>query len=304
MAQRAALGSFALARFGLTSVVDGGGEELNDVEPVHGDRGVGEALSESGEESRRHVADHLGDGGRLAAVAQQEGTELGHASLALARRHEDDGFDAAIHVDEHGDVFMATLGGGFVETDGAHRPQVERGNGTMNIVPNDAPQPLVGDADEARRGQHRHLAHQNERRLLEQQRKSAARPRPRHHHPFDPVGLAVDPRHPRRDEAVVLEEVKMLPSEGGEVVRLASPPALRAGKHCAAIRDHLEMQFMRPLFGVQTLAGKFPWRTQAKTEREYILCFHPRPHAPTTSAWMPHSQGSTDARFHSERRGG
>jgi hypothetical protein len=60
--------------------------------------------------------------------------------------------------------------------------------------------------------------------------------------PYDSVSLAVDPRHPRRDEAVVLEEVKMLPSDGGEVVRLASPPALSAGKHGTAIRDHFERQ--------------------------------------------------------------
>src|ERR1700737_2921548 len=72
---------------------------------------------------------------------------------------------------------------------------------------------------------------------------------------------------------VVLEEVKMLPRDGGEVVRRAGPPALRAGTHGTAIRDRLEMQLLRPLFGVQTLAGKFPWCTQARTEREHILCF-------------------------------
>jgi hypothetical protein len=63
---------------------------------------IGEALSESGEDSRRHVPDHLGDGGRLAAVVKQEGAEFGYASLALARRHEDDRFGAAIHVEERG----------------------------------------------------------------------------------------------------------------------------------------------------------------------------------------------------------
>ena len=85
----------------------------------------------------------------------------------------------------------------------------------------DAPQPLVGDAHEAGGGQHRHLAHQDHRRLLEQQREAAALARPRHLDPLDPVIRAIDPRHPRRDEAVMLEEVQMPPGEAGEVVRLA-----------------------------------------------------------------------------------
>src|SRR6266481_748869 len=91
-----------------------------------------------------------------------------------------------------------------------------------------------------RRRRHRHLARQDQRRLLEQQRKTAARPRPRHRHPLDPVIRAIDPRHPCRDEAVVLEEVQVPPGEALEVVRLAGPLAVRAREQRATVGDHLE----------------------------------------------------------------
>lgn len=42
-----------------------------------------------------------------------------------------------------------------------------------HVVLNDAPEALVGDADDAGGGGNRHLAHHNERGLLEQQRKAA-----------------------------------------------------------------------------------------------------------------------------------
>jgi len=201
------LGELAAARLGLAHLVDGGGEDLDDVEPVDGDGGFWEAGSECRREGRRHVTDNLGDTGRLAAMAEQEGPECRHAGLSLARRGEDHRLVGAVHVDKHGDVVVAALGGRLVQADGAHRAEIERADGARHIILEDAPQPLVGDAHEARRRRHRHLSRQDQRRLLEQQRKTAARPSPRHRHPLDPVIRAIDPRHPRRDEAVVLEEV-------------------------------------------------------------------------------------------------
>jgi hypothetical protein len=164
------LGELSAARFGLAHLVDGGGEELDDVEPVDGDGGLGEAGGKRRQEGRRHVADDLGDAGRLAAMAEQEGTECGHASLALARRGEDHRLVGAVHVDEHGDVVVAALGGRLVQADGAHRAEIELADGARDVVLEDAPQPLVGDAHEAGRRRHRHLARQDQRRLLEQQR--------------------------------------------------------------------------------------------------------------------------------------
>ena len=54
------LGELSAARLGLAHLVDGGGEDLDDVEPVDGDGGVGEAGGECCQEGWRHVADDLG----------------------------------------------------------------------------------------------------------------------------------------------------------------------------------------------------------------------------------------------------
>ena len=279
------LGEVALTGLGLAHLVDGGCEQLDDMEPVDGEGGVWEVLGRRRQERRRHVAHDLADHGRFAAMGQHEGPELGHAGLALAGRDEDDRLVAAVHVDEHGDVVVAAPGRRLVETERAHAAQIEPGDGPADIVIDDPPQPLVGDADEARRRQHRHLAHQDQRGVLEQQREPAARPRPRDRRPLDPAIRASDPRHPCGDEAAMLEEVQVLPGKALEVVRLAGAPALRAGKHRAPVRNHLQVQLMRPLLDIQPLAGKLPRRAQAKPEREYLPRFHrSAPHAASRPA--------------------
>jgi hypothetical protein len=164
------LGELPAACLSLAHLVDGGGEELDDVEPVDGDGGVGKAGGERGQEGRRHVADGLGHPGRLAAMAQHEAAESGDAGLSLAGRREDHRLVGAVHVDEHGDEVVAALGGRLVQPDGAHRAEIELVEGACDVVLEDAPQPLVGDAHEAGRRRHRHLARQDQRRLLEQQR--------------------------------------------------------------------------------------------------------------------------------------
>src|SRR6202030_3834651 len=105
----------------------------------------------------------------------------------------------------------------------------------------------------------------------------AARPCPWHRHPLDPVIRAIDPRHPRHNEAVVLKEVQMLPGENGEVMRLARPAAFWTGEQGSAFGGHFEVQFMRPLLDIKPLIAKFPRLAQAKPEREHILRFHRRP---------------------------
>jgi hypothetical protein len=61
---------------------------------------------------------------------------------------------------------------------------------------------------------------------------------------------AIHPRHPRRDQAVVLEEVQMPPGEALEVVRLAGPLAIRAREQRATVRNHLQVRLMRPLLDI------------------------------------------------------
>ncbi len=100
----------------------------------------------------------------------------------------------------------------------------------------DPPQPLVGDADEPGGGQHRHLSDQRHRRLLEQKREPAALARPRNGGPLHPVPAAVRARYPRRDQAMVLEEVQVTPSEFLEIMHLAGPAAFGARELSATIR--------------------------------------------------------------------
>ena len=130
----------------------------------------------------------------------------------------------------------------------------------------DAPQALVGDADDAGGGQHRHLARQDHCRLLEQEREPASLARPRRLDTLDPVIGAIRARHLGRDVAMVLEKIQMVPSELAEVVRLARPAAVRAGKPRPAIRRHLDVQFLGPLVGIQPLSDQLPRRRHPKPQ--------------------------------------
>ena len=52
----------------------------------------------------------------------------------------------AVQIDEHGDVVVAALGRRLVETERGHAGEIEPGHGLPDIVLDDAPQPLIGDA--------------------------------------------------------------------------------------------------------------------------------------------------------------
>src|SRR3546814_6760140 len=65
----------------------------------------------------------------------------------------------------------------------------------------------------------RHLAGQHQRRLLKQQGKAAALPRPGYPHPLDAVLRTIGPRYPGRDIAVVLEEIQMTPAKLAKIMR-------------------------------------------------------------------------------------
>jgi hypothetical protein len=180
---------------------------------------------------------------------------------------------------------MAAFGCGLIQSDRPHRAEIKGRDSPPDIVFNNPPQPLIGDAHEARSCQHRHFAHQDQGGLLEQQREPTARPRPRHRCPLDPVIRAIHPRHTRRNEAVVLEEVQMLPGETVEVVGPTGALAVRAGEKRPTIRDDFKVQFMRLLCDIQPLPGKFPRRFQAKPKGQNVPSFHrPTSHAETNPA--------------------
>ena len=64
-------------------------------------------------------------------------------------------------------ALVGAIGRRLIETDRAHTAQIEPGDGPADIVIDDPPQPLVGNSDEARCRQHRHLAHQHQCRLAQ-----------------------------------------------------------------------------------------------------------------------------------------
>ena len=116
----------------------------------------------------------------------EEGLESGDGVLAAARGDEDHRLVLAVEVDEHGDVGLPALGGGLIEADGLDAGEVEALDRLADVMLDDAPQALIGDTDDAGGGQHRHLAHQRNGDLFEQEREAAALAGPRH----------IDPQHP------------------------------------------------------------------------------------------------------------
>jgi hypothetical protein len=89
---------------------------------------------------------------------------------------------------------------------------------------------LIGDTDDAGGGQHRHLAHQRNGDLFEQEREAAALAGPRHIDPQHPMLGTVATRQLGDDGAVMLEEVEVAPGELGKVMGFARSAAHRAGK--------------------------------------------------------------------------
>jgi hypothetical protein len=93
----------------------------------------------------------------------------------------------------------------------------------------DPPDPHVGLADQAGQLRDRHLPDHRHHQRLEQQREPRALPRPRHRHQPHVVLRAANPRHPRGEIRLMLEEVQMPPRLLLSVVRLEpTPVALRA----------------------------------------------------------------------------
>ena len=92
----------------------------------------------------------------------------------MSRGHEHHRLFAAIKIDEHGYVGVAPLGRGLIQADGSELAEVEALDGAADIVLDDTPQPFVRDLDNAGGSQHRHLAHQHQGRLLEQQSEATA----------------------------------------------------------------------------------------------------------------------------------
>ena len=92
--------------FGPANRVDGFVDELDEVEFVEGDLGVGQALRDAGDEGRAHVNAHLGNGLGISAMGRQVVSERIDRAGILAVGDEQN--PAADEIDEQADIIVAT----------------------------------------------------------------------------------------------------------------------------------------------------------------------------------------------------
>ena len=124
------LGEVALTGLGLAHLVDGGCEQLDDMEPVDGEGGVwGSSRPPPPGTPATYRTTTSPTTVGSPPWASMKARNSGHTGLALAGRDEDDRLVAAVHVDEHGDVVVAAPGRRLVETERAHAAQIEPGDG-------------------------------------------------------------------------------------------------------------------------------------------------------------------------------
>jgi hypothetical protein len=181
--------------FGPANRVDGVVDQLDDVEFVKGDLGVGEALRGAGNEGRAHVDAHLGDGLGISAMGRQVLSESVNRAGVLAIGDEQNA--AAKEIDKQADIVVATPRRRLIEGHAADLGVIGAIASRLDVVVDDPPQPGVPLIDHPCDNGHRHRLHHGHHQRLEQQREAAVRPRPGNRYLLDPAALAGDPRHPR-----------------------------------------------------------------------------------------------------------
>lgn len=107
-------------------------------------------------------------------------------------------------------------------------------------------------------GQHRHLPHQGQGRLLEQQGKAAALPGPGGVDSLDAVIGAVNPGKPGGDVAMMLEKIKVTPGELLKVMGFAQHSADRARIPGATVGGYLQEHLVRCFVREHPLAHQLP----------------------------------------------
>lgn len=107
---------------------------------------------------------------------------------------------------------------GGVSTQGA---EIELVRGGLDVMQNNAPQPLIGHFQNPGCRQHWHLPDENHGRLLEQQGELARFAYPGNLDLLDPVFLAVNPGNSRRNETMMLKQVEMAPGHLFKIMSMA-----------------------------------------------------------------------------------
>src|SRR5438128_7177055 len=134
--------------FGPANRVDGLVDELDDVEFVESDLGVGQAFRGAGDEGRAHVDAHLGDGFGISAMGRQvlgEGVDRA-GILALG----DEQNAATNEIDEQADIVVATPGCRLIKGDAGDLAVIGALASRLDVVVDDPPQPGVPLVDHPR----------------------------------------------------------------------------------------------------------------------------------------------------------
>src|SRR5271156_6704180 len=125
---------------------------------------------------------------------------------------------------------MTALGCGLVECDGLDVAEIEAVDCAPDVELQDAPEPFVGDTNNTGGSGDRHLAHQQQGGLLEQQGEAAVGACPGNGDAQHTMIGAIAARDAGGDKAGVLEEVEMAPGCLLPVMRLAELAAGWAGE--------------------------------------------------------------------------
>src|ERR1022692_2526048 len=112
--------------------LDGVVDQADDMEFVEGDLGVGQACNDPLGEGLRHVGADFGDGLGIAAVGLEVFGESSDGGGVLARGGEQ--HLALLQIDEKGNVFLATPGGGFIHAALGDCGMVGFGAGCVHVV--------------------------------------------------------------------------------------------------------------------------------------------------------------------------
>ena len=197
--------------------------------------------------------------------------------LPLALGDKDDWSVFPIQIDEDGHVAMPTPAGGLIQAEGLKPAEIHVFHCRSHVVVNDSPETFVRRAHKRGDGGHRHLPGQGHDNVLKEQGKATARSCPRDCNPAGATVRATHSRHARRQVAVMLEEVEVAPREFQEVMGLAVSATARTGMTGAPVRAERQMEFVRNLLGVQSLAHNLPGRCQSQAKGEDVLCAHAVP---------------------------
>ena len=290
------LGQRTFSRFSPAHLVHGRSEELDHMEPVHGQIGLRKMFLNSSHKAPRHVADHFKYPIRMAALIDEVLPKLLNSLLAFAFSGKDHRAVIATQINENGHIAMPAFTGGLVEAKCLELAEVNALHGGSHVVVDDSPKSFVRRAHKGGNGGHRHLSGEDHDNMLKEQGKITAWPCPRH---LDPAGVMVgasDSGHPGSQIAVMLKEIQVPPSEFLEVVGLAVSTASRTGIGGPPVGTENQVEFMGRLLGVQPLAQNLPGGSQAQSQSEDVFRTHFVP--PRRLLSRPQRQGQ----FHFKRR--